>query len=132
MLFWSAATNFVFPVMINAAELLFIYTSSDYHVALYLSSLFFVNDIVQIVCSVLATLWVAMYRWWEATDLDSNQPMSVGRGTIRTGPNIGLHTGSELHTSDFMPHSQIHSYWSADSRYTRFPDLRGTPRSSHV
>lgn len=57
--FYIAASNFVFPVMLSLAQLIFIYAKPDYYVGIYMTTLFFLNGVVQVLCLLLATVWVA-------------------------------------------------------------------------
>ena len=56
-LFWTATSNFVFAIVLSLAQLIFIYVCPDLIVGIYMSTLFIVNDILQIICGLLATVW---------------------------------------------------------------------------
>ncbi|KAF7427832.1 hypothetical protein PC9H_007048 [Pleurotus ostreatus] len=60
-LFYLAAASFVFPCVLGIGQLVFAFQGKGS----YASYIFFTNVNVEIVCSLLATLWCAQSRWAE-------------------------------------------------------------------
>ncbi|THG97761.1 hypothetical protein EW026_g4309 [Hermanssonia centrifuga] len=81
-LFWIAASNFVFPVMLSLAQIIFLYVASDNFNAVYVALLFFVNDIVEIVCALLATLLVVGNRVQESIDAEKKIVIDLSSTTV--------------------------------------------------
>ncbi|THG94433.1 hypothetical protein EW026_g7040 [Hermanssonia centrifuga] len=61
-LFWLASSNFVFPVLLSLAQFILLFADPAYTKETFMAILFFVNGIVEIICALLATLWVAGNR----------------------------------------------------------------------
>ncbi|PSR81509.1 hypothetical protein PHLCEN_2v6367 [Hermanssonia centrifuga] len=61
-LFWLASSNFVFPVLLSLAQFILLFVDPAYTREIFMAILFYVNDIVDIICALLATLWVASNR----------------------------------------------------------------------
>ncbi|KAL4260993.1 hypothetical protein AB1N83_009027 [Pleurotus pulmonarius] len=61
-LFYLGAASFVLPCMLGIGQLVFAFRGSGGYVAIYI---FLTNVYVEIVCSLVATLWAAHSRWSE-------------------------------------------------------------------
>ncbi|PFH45066.1 hypothetical protein AMATHDRAFT_72036 [Amanita thiersii Skay4041] len=59
-LFWIAVSNFIFPVLLSIAQLIFVFRDPDFVDG---SLVLLVNDYVEIVGVLLATVWVAGAHW---------------------------------------------------------------------
>lgn len=76
-LFWIAATNFVFPVLLSVVQLALYFARPDnYLVAIYIDNINIYSTILGV---VFATLWVAEGRWekdhhlYSASDLTTTE-----------------------------------------------------------
>lgn len=61
-LFYLGAASFILPCMLGIGQLVFAFRGSGGYVAIYI---FLTNVYVEIVCSLVATLWAAHSRWSE-------------------------------------------------------------------
>ncbi|KAI0640904.1 hypothetical protein C8Q79DRAFT_1003985 [Trametes meyenii] len=61
-LFWIAVSNFVLPVLLNLAQLIFVFRDSSF---LHGTYVFLVNTYVQILGVLLATIWSTGTQWSE-------------------------------------------------------------------
>ncbi|KAI0351191.1 hypothetical protein OH77DRAFT_1429988 [Trametes cingulata] len=93
-LFWIAVSNFVIPVLLNLAQLIFSFRDSSF---LHGTYIFLVNNFVQIIGVLLATIWSTGTQW---SELESRR--AAGRGSVSE-----LQFASSLTTSD--GHSRKHS-----------------------
>ncbi|TFK35049.1 hypothetical protein BDQ12DRAFT_635510 [Crucibulum laeve] len=59
-LFWISVSNFVFPVILCLAQLIYIFRDPSYMMASYI---FLTNDYVEIIGVLLATIWTAGDDW---------------------------------------------------------------------
>lgn len=59
-LFWIAVSNFVFPVLLSLAQLIFTFRDSSYLDGGYI---FLTNNYVEIIGVLLATVWAAGSHW---------------------------------------------------------------------
>ncbi|KAI0365827.1 hypothetical protein BV20DRAFT_953407 [Pilatotrama ljubarskyi] len=86
-LFWIAASNFVLPVLLNLAQLIFTFRDSSF---LHGTYIFLVNTYVQIIGVLLATIWSTGTQWSEVTSRRAE-----GRGSMSD-----LKFASSLSTAD--------------------------------
>ncbi|OBZ67596.1 hypothetical protein A0H81_12150 [Grifola frondosa] len=81
-MFWIAASNFVFPVMFNVAQLVIFMTTTDFTVCLYVQQ---ANYFISIIGVVFATIWATGNNWAHDNVYDSEQGRSLS--TLAAGPN---------------------------------------------
>ncbi|KAI0742341.1 hypothetical protein C8Q80DRAFT_1273030 [Daedaleopsis nitida] len=79
-LFWIAVSNFVFPVILNIAQLVLVFRDKSF---LNNSYLFMVSMYIQIIGVLLATIWCTGTRWVD--DGDGNLD---GNASRRRGPHL--------------------------------------------
>ncbi|KAI0820495.1 hypothetical protein BC628DRAFT_1330172 [Trametes gibbosa] len=76
-LFWIAVSNFVIPVLLNLAQLIFIFRDVEF---LHGTYIFIVNNYVQIIGVLLATIWSTGTQRYRRSELDDD---GLGHLTIR-------------------------------------------------
>ncbi len=59
-LFWIATSNFVIPVMLNLTQLIYVFRDLEF---LHGTYIFLVNNYVQIIGVLLATVWSSGTQW---------------------------------------------------------------------
>ncbi|KAG7093929.1 hypothetical protein E1B28_007564 [Marasmius oreades] len=72
-LFWIAISNFVFPVLLSLAQLIFAFRDSSYLDGGYI---FLTNNYVEIIGVLMATVWVAGSHWSDGGSTASSYPKS--------------------------------------------------------
>ncbi|KAL4261000.1 hypothetical protein AB1N83_009028 [Pleurotus pulmonarius] len=96
-LFYLATASFVFPCILGIGQLVFAFEGKG----AYASYIFFTNVNVEIVCSLLATLWCAQNRWAEQNALHRPETTRISsfkaksRGSEFWMANSEVRTGSE-------------------------------------
>ncbi|PFH45064.1 hypothetical protein AMATHDRAFT_10086 [Amanita thiersii Skay4041] len=81
-LFWIAISNFIFPVLLSIAQLIFVFRDPDFVPGVIV---LLINDYVEIIGVLLATVWVAGTHW-------SEDNMKTG-GTSTTLPPMHFASG---------------------------------------
>ena len=95
-LFWIAAFNFVFPVIFNIVQLVFIFRDPDFMHGTYV---LYCNTYLEIIGVLLATIWVS------GTDSGSTRHSNVGRPPMP----VALPDRDTLSTPEFAPPSTVTS-----------------------
>ncbi|PSS31036.1 hypothetical protein PHLCEN_2v2368 [Hermanssonia centrifuga] len=111
-LFWIASSSFVFPVMLSLAQIIFLYVASDDINLVYVTLLFYVNDIVEIVCALVATLLVVGNSAQEAIDLEKMMVISLPQATRNAPYRSFSHANSMGEASGV----EFESYYDTGSR----------------
>ncbi|RDX48915.1 hypothetical protein OH76DRAFT_1404104 [Lentinus brumalis] len=97
-LFWIAVSNFVFPVMLNIAQIIFIFRDRNFIHGTYITM---VNNYVEIIGVLLATLWCSGTKW-QGSDFSRR---ASDTGPIVFGPSESM--GSVKFTSPSILESHV-------------------------
>ncbi|TFY77140.1 hypothetical protein EWM64_g6873 [Hericium alpestre] len=73
-LFWISISNFVFPVILNIAQIILVFRDSNFLDGSYV---FIVNNYVAIIGVILATVWAAGIRWVDGPESNTVETMSM-------------------------------------------------------
>lgn len=82
-LFWIGVSNFVFPVILNLVQLIFVFRDPSFLDGSYV---FMVNTYVQIIGVLLATMWSTGTRWYQEDEEGGSIEGESERTTMRTVP----------------------------------------------
>lgn len=97
-LFWIATSNFVIPVMLNLVQLIYVFRDPEF---LHGTYIFFVNNYVQIIGVLLATVWSSGTQWSE----QSSRERSSAEIKFVSGTASGMSTETSV-TMDSAMDSQ--------------------------
>lgn len=105
MLFWIAATNFVFPTLFSLAQIVIVYREVD---IIVINDIVLVNTSIAVIGVVFATVWAGSSRW--AEDRNHNEVHPPPTGPLRsalvfgdrrtTTTNVGTLSGVGSRSSD--------------------------------
>jgi hypothetical protein len=117
-LFWIAASNFVFPVMLSLTQLIFAFRDPSYLDSSYIM----VNNIyVAIIVVLAATIWSSGFQWYSHKEERSDQSHSIPLSTLRAAPNlipvsINVSTITSSHSQADRPSMKISKTDVEDSK----------------
>ncbi|KAF9491460.1 hypothetical protein BDN71DRAFT_1311101 [Pleurotus eryngii] len=93
-LFYLAAASFVFPCILGIGQLVFAFQGKGS----YASYIFFTNVNVEIVCTLLATLWCAQSRWAEQHALHQPETSRISSFKVKSRGSEFWMASSEIRT----------------------------------
>ncbi len=107
-LFWIAASNFVFPVLLNLVQIIFAFSEASFENTSYVLT---VNNYVQIIGVLLATIWTTGAPRYEDEEAQNgvatipvNMNFASGRGTTSSATREPIHYPNQadtVHLYDF-------------------------------
>ncbi|KAL1937372.1 hypothetical protein VTO73DRAFT_13778 [Trametes versicolor] len=88
-LFWIAVSNFVVPVLLNLVQLIYVFRDPDF---LHGTYIFLVNNYVQIIGVLLATIWSSGTQWSQQTTRENAGAEIKFTSASRTGRSTEMST----------------------------------------
>ncbi|PFH47298.1 hypothetical protein AMATHDRAFT_43024 [Amanita thiersii Skay4041] len=134
VLFWIAVSNFVFPVLLAIAQLIFIFHDICYIHGMHAVTF---NCYVSIIGVLLATVWAATTRWSEnhnTAQPPARNPPSTFRFTVRDNNTLATMSVSNHPVDPSMENSRHSSLRVVDSnqRHDDEPRALDTHKESKV